>query len=80
MEEPTIMAVSQPVLLVTVDRSKCCGYTLCATEGPEVYSIDDAGYAVALDGVPAELEAQACRGAEACPDGAITVERMTGDE
>jgi ferredoxin len=69
------MAVTQPTLLVTVDRSKCCGYTLCATEGPDVYSIDDAGYAVAIDGVPAELEAQACRGAEACPDGAIIVRR-----
>jgi ferredoxin len=69
------MAVTQPTLLVTVDRSKCCGYTLCATEGPDVYTIDDAGYAVAIDGVPAELEAQACRGAEACPDGAIIVRR-----
>jgi ferredoxin len=73
------MAVGQPILLVTVDRSKCCGYTLCATEGPDVYSIDDAGYAVAIERVPAELEAQACRGAEACPDGAITVSRITGD-
>ncbi|MDT5101896.1 MAG: ferredoxin [Mycobacterium sp.] len=70
------MAVTQPTLLVTVDRAKCCGYTLCAAEGPDVYSIDDAGYAVAMDGVPADLEAQACRGAEACPDGAITVRRI----
>jgi ferredoxin len=72
------MAVTQPTLLVTVDRSKCCGYTLCAAEGPDVYSIDDEGYAVAIDGVPAELEAQACRGAEACPDGAITLRRADG--
>ncbi|MCW2688824.1 MAG: ferredoxin [Mycobacterium sp.] len=69
------MADSQPKLLITVDRSKCCGYTLCATEGPDVYSIDDAGYAVAPESVPAELEAQACRGAAACPDSAITVRR-----
>ena len=74
------MAVTQPTLFVTVDRTKCCGYTLCATEGPDVYSIDDAGYAVAIDGVPAELEAQACRGAEACPDGAITVRRIGDGE
>jgi ferredoxin len=69
------MAVTEPTLFVTVDRSKCCGYTLCATEAPDVYSIDDTGYAVAIEGVPAELEAQACRGADACPDGAITVRR-----
>lgn len=73
------MAVGQPILLVTVDRSKCCGYTLCATEGPDVYSIDDGGYAVAIDRVPAELEEQACRGADACPDSAIIVRRAASD-
>ncbi|NVN53644.1 ferredoxin [Mycolicibacterium hippocampi] len=69
------MADSQLPLVITVDRSKCCGYTLCATEGPDVYTIDDAGYAVAPESVPLELEAQACRGAEACPADAITVRR-----
>lgn len=70
------MANTESALHVTVDRTKCCGYTLCATEGPDVYSIDDAGYAVAMENVPADLEAQACRGAEACPDGAISVHRI----
>jgi ferredoxin len=74
------MADSQPPLLITVDRAKCCGYTLCATEGPDVYSIDDAGYAVSPESVPPELEAQACRGAQACPDNAITVRRADAGE
>jgi ferredoxin len=40
------MAEHEHTLLVTVDRSKCCGYTLCAVEAPDVYSIDDQGFAV----------------------------------
>jgi ferredoxin len=62
-------------LIITVDRSKCCGYTLCAAEAPAVYDIDDGGYVVAPESVPPELEEQARRGAAACPDSAITVSR-----
>jgi ferredoxin len=69
------MADSEHTLTITVDRSKCCGYTLCAAEGPDVYSIDDEGYALAPESVPAELEEQACRGAAACPDSAIILSR-----
>lgn len=65
------MADNEQPLTITVDRSKCCGYTLCAAEGPDVYSIDDQGYAVAPESVPVELEDQARRGAAACPDSAI---------
>jgi ferredoxin len=65
------MADNEQTLTITVDRSKCCGYTLCAAEGPDVYSIDDGGFAVAPDSVPGELEDQARRGAAACPDSAI---------
>jgi ferredoxin len=60
-------------LTVTVDRAKCCGYTLCATVSPEVYTIDDQGFAVVAPGVPTNLEAQARKGAEACPENAIIV-------
>jgi ferredoxin len=69
------MADNEQTLTITVDRSKCCGYTLCAAEGPDVYSIDDGGFAVAPDSVPAELEDQARRGAAACPDSAIILAR-----
>lgn len=71
------MAETEHPLVITVDRSKCCGYTLCAAEGPDVYSIDDGGYVIAPDSVPAELEEQARRGAAACPDEAITVSRKS---
>jgi ferredoxin len=66
-------AQSSHVLTITLDRAKCCGYTLCAAEAPEVYSIDDQGFAVVAEGVPVELEEQARRGADACPAGALTV-------
>ena len=69
------MADNEHLLVITVDRSKCCGYTLCAAEGPEVYSIDDGGYVIAPESVPVELEEQARRGAAACPDSAIIVSR-----
>ena len=69
------MADNEQTLTITVDRSKCCGYTLCASEGPDVYSIDDGGYATAPKSVPAELEDQARRGAAACPDSAIILRR-----
>jgi ferredoxin len=75
------MADDEQALTITVDRSKCCGYTLCAAEAPDVYSIDDQGYAVAPETVPAELEDQARRGAAACPDSAIILgSRNAGGE
>jgi ferredoxin len=58
---------------ITVDRSKCCGYTLCNVEAPEIYSIDDQGFAIAPATVPAAQEAQARKGAAACPEDAIIV-------
>jgi ferredoxin len=69
------MADNEQTLTISIDRSKCCGYTLCATEGVDVYSIDDEGYAVAPASVPAELEDQARRGAAACPESAIILGR-----
>jgi ferredoxin len=67
------MAENERRLLITVDRSKCCGYTLCAAEAPDIYAIDDEGIAVAPLSVPAELEEQARRGACACPESAIVL-------
>ena len=41
---------------------------------PEVYKIDDESYAyVEQEDVPAELQEQARRGAEVCPEQAIAV-------
>jgi ferredoxin len=61
------------VLSITVDRAKCCGYTLCAASSPAIYSIDDQGFAVVAPDVPAHLETEARRGANSCPDNAIIV-------
>ncbi len=61
-------------LYVAVDLSKCCGYTLCAEVCPEVYKLDDDGFAyVESDRVPLGLEDKAKAGAAACPELAITV-------
>jgi ferredoxin len=59
-------------LFVTVDLKKCCGYTTCADVCPEVYKLDDDGFAYTEDGrVPLGLEEKARAGADACPEGAI---------
>ena len=74
------MAENEQRFLIMVDRSKCCGYTLCAAEAPDVYSIDDEGIAVAPASVPARLEEQARRGADACPESAIVLSRAEASE
>ncbi len=61
-------------LYVKVDVSKCCGYTTCSEVCPEVYKLDDQGFAyVENDVVPPGLEAKAREGAFMCPQGAIYV-------
>ena len=57
-----------------VDDASCCGYTLCAEECPEVYKLDDMGFAFVEDAlVPEGLEDKARKGAAACPEAAIDV-------
>jgi ferredoxin len=59
---------------VTIDLKKCCGYTTCADVCPEVYKLDDDGFAYTDDGrVPLGLEDKAQAGADACPEGAIVL-------
>ncbi len=64
---------------VIADRSKCCGYGLCAAICPEVYKLDADGL-VYLDSefVPAGSEEAAIEGAAACPAEALIVEAPTG--
>jgi ferredoxin len=61
-------------LYVKVDLSKCCGYTSCAEASPEVYKLDEQGFAY-VDSVvvPPGLEAKAQEGAAICPERAIYV-------
>lgn len=63
------------VLRVTADRSRCCGYGLCAQLGPQVYKLDENGL-VYLDSATfgLALEEEVREGAAACPAEAIVVE------
>jgi len=61
-------------LKASVQRGKCCGYAICAELCPEVYKLDDQGFAFTEDAlIPVELEARAREGAAACPELAITL-------
>lgn len=59
---------------IRVDRSVCAGHALCAAREPLVYVLDAEGYCDS-DGVlvPQGLEAQARRGAQLCPEAAISL-------
>jgi ferredoxin len=61
-------------LYVKVLDAKCCGYTTCADVCPEVYKLDDQGFAFVEESlVPEGLEDKAARGAKICPEKAILV-------
>jgi len=60
---------------IRINKAGCVGHARCAAVAPEVYELDDDGFiAVEEIDVPPELEAQARRGARACPERIITVE------
>lgn len=68
------MTSTSPLLRVTADRSRCCGYGLCAQMCPEIYTLDADGLIVlAMDTVPASLLETAREGALACPAEAIAI-------
>jgi ferredoxin len=61
-------------LYVQVNLAKCCGYTTCADVGPDVFKLDEDGFAYVDDErVPLGLEQQAMAGADVCPERAIYV-------
>jgi len=60
---------------VTVDTRLCSGHARCAASAPEVFELDDNGYALPLEhDVPPELLDRAREGAYACPERAITAD------
>ncbi len=62
---------------VVADRSRCCGYGLCAQVCPQVYKLDADGLVyLDSDTVPPELEEEAREGAAACPAEALLVETV----
>jgi len=65
------------VLRVIADRSKCCGYGLCAQMCPQVFKLDEGGLVyLESDVVPAGFEEEAREGAAACPAEALLVEEV----
>lgn len=66
-----------PVFRVIVDRSRCCGYGLCAQLCPEVYKLDENGLVfVDSEIIPGGLEEEAKEGAAACPAEALVLEEI----
>ena len=61
---------------VRVDPERCQGHSRCYSLAPEVFDVDDDGFAyVLVEGeLPADLEAKAVLAVENCPERAITVE------
>lgn len=60
---------------VIIERSRCCGYGLCAAICPEVYKLDSNGIVyVENEFVPEGMEDAAREGAAACPAEALRVE------
>ncbi|MFQ6396280.1 ferredoxin [Nocardia sp. KC 131] len=59
---------------ITIDTALCSGHARCAAAAPEVFELDDSGYALPLEGeIPAGLEEAAREGVMACPERAITL-------
>ena len=61
---------------VAVDSEKCQGHNRCYALAPDVFDVDDLGFAfVTIDGdIPPELEDGARAAASNCPEYAITIE------
>lgn len=63
---------------VRVDPDRCVGHGRCYELAPDVFQEDERGHCrVQSETVPAGLENDARRGAENCPEQAITVEEST---
>ncbi len=57
---------------VTVDEDKCAGHGMCLTMCPEVFELNEDGWAVAdPEEVPAGLESSARDAIANCPERAI---------
>lgn len=62
-------------LVAQVDRKKCCGYAVCAEMCPEVFKLDDQGFAYVEGPVPEGIQAEAIEAGEACPEEAVSFRR-----
>jgi ferredoxin len=61
-------------LRVILDSEKCQGHGRCYVLAPEVFAPDEEGYGMVLQPeVSGDLVEQARRGAQGCPEAAITL-------
>lgn len=61
-------------MIIRVNHEKCQGHARCWTLAPDVFNLDDSGYILPGDiTVPPGLEAEARRGARACPERALEI-------
>lgn len=61
---------------VSINNDRCQGHARCVFFAPEVFDIDDEGYAVVREGladVPADLQAKVRKAAANCPELSIIV-------
>jgi ferredoxin len=59
---------------ISIDRSLCNGYGVCEALAPEVFELDDDGFAVLRTAISDnEALRQAC---DSCPMGAISIARV----
>ena len=61
---------------ILYDRDACQGHNRCYLLAPELFDVDDEGYAVLLveGDVPGDLEDKARLAADNCPEYAISLE------
>jgi ferredoxin len=61
---------------IRVDQAKCSGHARCSAAAPDIYELDEEGYCAITElTVPTGLEEAAARGAEDCPERAISIDR-----
>jgi ferredoxin len=66
---------------ICVDVGSCSGQARCAAVAGDVYVLDDVGYNATDEMEVSEAAiTAACRGALACPEGAITILDDNGNE
>ncbi|MET7680462.1 ferredoxin [Streptomyces sp. NPDC005423] len=59
---------------ISIDTTACSGHARCAAAAPELFRLDDDGYALPVEGdAPQDLEEAARDGERACPERAITL-------
>jgi ferredoxin len=76
MVEPESIS-ERATMRVFADRSRCCGYGLCAQVCPQVFKLDADGMVyLESDLVPVGSEEEAAEGAAACPAEALRVETI----